>query len=386
MRVGQLEPLVESFSGSQALIEERGDLLEVLPQGVARLTASGGFRGGTAALEAQLGHPEGSGWEPPPGGLVELLHPDDREAALAALAKAADPDGGWVPYVDSIDTRIMTASGSYRWFELRAMNALDAHGVIVVTFSDVETRVSAADFQNRWLRTCAHELRAPIAASLGRLDIIEASLSAGKLKVPATVTESLDHLRAAAMRQMRLVNDLSDSARMESGEFELVLEDGVDVGSLVRAEVEALRVEADGKGIDISLMAPPGIRIKADAARFSQALYNWLSNAVRYSREGGAVAVTVSTTRSPTPYRNAFVKIRVVDTGIGMSVQDLEALGTLLWRSDSARGHAVGTGLGFAVAKGIAEAHRGFVSVESSDGSDGSVSGTSVVVSVPLGA
>jgi len=57
-------------SEKQALIEERGDLLEVLPQGVVRLTANGGFRGGTATLEAQLGYPEGSGWEPPPGGLV----------------------------------------------------------------------------------------------------------------------------------------------------------------------------------------------------------------------------------------------------------------------------------------------------------------------------
>jgi len=371
-------------SEKQALIEERGDLLEVLPQGVVRLTANGGFRGGTATLEAQLGYPEGSGWEPPPGGLVELLHIDDREAAMAALAKVADPDGGWEPYMDSIDTRIMTASGSYRWFELRAMNALDAHGVIVVTFSDVETRVSAADFQNRWLRTCAHELRAPIAASLGRLDIVAASLSAGKLKMPATVTESLDHLRAAAMRQMRLVNDLSDSARMGSGEFELVLEDGVDVGSLVRAEVEALRVEADDRGVNISLMAPPGIRIKADTERFSQAMSNWLSNALRYSSSGGAVAVTVSATSGVGEVGP--VKIRVVDTGIGMSAQDLEALGTLLWRSDSAREHAVGTGLGFAVAKGIAEAHGGVVSVESSDGSDGSPPGTTVTVLVPLDA
>jgi len=69
-----------------------------------------------------------------------------------------------------------------------------------------------------------------------------------------------------------------------------------------------------------------------------------------------------------------------------MSAQDLEALGTLLWRSDSAREHAVGTGLGFAVAKGIAEAHGGVVSVESSDGSDGSPPGTTVTVLVPLDA
>jgi|TARA_B100001105_G_scaffold15942_1_gene11545 signal transduction histidine kinase len=156
----------------------------------------------------------------------------------------------------------------------------------------------------------------------------------------------------------RLVGDLMDSARMDSGEFNLVRRENVDLAALITKEIADLAVEAGERNVTITKRVTPGPKVTVDSVRIGQVIANLLSNACRYGRNGGAVMVTAD------PTRDGWC-IRFVDTGIGMDAETVARLGEPLFRAERAKEHAVGTGLGFAVTKGIVEAHGGTLTVES---------------------
>ena len=143
--------------------------LGALPTGVIHLCADGTFLGATSAMERMLGHPPG--WEPPEGGLLELVHPDDQEVGIAALARlAGDPDlEPWDSTTDSVDLRVLNADGDYRWLEARGTDLRQDSQVAgyLVSFTDVTSRVEATQYRSQFFRTAAHELRAPVATMLG---------------------------------------------------------------------------------------------------------------------------------------------------------------------------------------------------------------------------
>ena len=141
------------------------------------LCADGAFLGATSAMERMLGHPPG--WEPPEGGLLELVHPDDQEVGITALARlAGDPAlEPWDSTTDSVDLRVRNADGDYRWLEARGTDLRQDSQIAgyLVSFTDVTSRVEATQYRSQFFRTAAHELRAPVATMLGRLDSLEAS-------------------------------------------------------------------------------------------------------------------------------------------------------------------------------------------------------------------
>ena len=334
--------------------------LGALPTGVIHLCADGAFLGATSAMERMLGHPPG--WEPPEGGLLELVHPDDQEVGIAALARlAGDPDlEPWDSTTDSVDLRVLNADGDYRWLEARGTDLRQDPQVAgyLVSFTDVTSRVEATQYRSQFFRTAAHELRAPVATMLGRLDILEATLEKVKVDLPSTAPATVEHLRSSALRMQRLVGDLMDSARMDSGEFNLVRRENVDLAALITKEIADLAVEAGERNVTITKRVTPGPKVTVDSVRIGQVIANLLSNACRYCTNGGAVMVTAD------PTRDGWC-IRFVDTGIGMDAETVARLGEPLFRSERAKEHAVGTGLGFAVTKGIVEAHGGTIAVQS---------------------
>ena len=311
-------------------------------------------------MERMLGHPPG--WEPPEGGLLELVHPDDQEVGIAALARlAGDPDlEPWDSTTDSVDLRVLNADGDYRWLEARGTDLRQDSQVAgyLVSFTDVTSRVEATQYRSQFFRTAAHELRAPVATMLGRLDILEATLEKVKVDLPSPAPATVEHLRSSALRMQRLVGDLMDSARMDSGEFNLVRRENVDLAALITKEIADLAVEAGERNVTITKRVTPGPKVTVDSVRIGQVIANLLSNACRYCTNGGAVMVTAD------PTRDGWC-IRFVDTGIGMDAETVARLGEPLFRSERAKEHAVGTGLGFAVTKGIVEAHGGTIAVES---------------------
>jgi signal transduction histidine kinase len=146
----------------------------------------------------------------------------------------------------------------------------------------------------------------------------------------------------------------------------------IDIKELLAATLLMVRETAASHGITIRLDAPDGISLPGDQRRLKQCFLNLVSNAVKFTPEGGRVLVTV------TPQAD-WVEIAVVDTGIGVRASDISKIFEPFGQIDSplARRH-VGTGLGLPLARTLVELHGGDLSFRSIEGS-----GTTVTVSLP---
>jgi signal transduction histidine kinase len=163
-------------------------------------------------------------------------------------------------------------------------------------------------------------------------------------------------------RLLRLVGDLLFVAQAESGKVALELE-ALDLSALARDAVEATRPLAARKEIALNLESDGRLPLSADRARLVQLLDNLLSNALKFTPEGGRVDVTISA-------ENSHAVLEVADSGIGIPRAEQGRLFERFFRASTATAQAVpGTGLGLAIAKAIVEAHGGRIAVESDEGS-----------------
>jgi signal transduction histidine kinase len=156
----------------------------------------------------------------------------------------------------------------------------------------------------------------------------------------------------------RLVESLLDFGRMEAGARPYRLEP-LDVAALAEDVVRDFRQQVDGAGFTIHYTGPPGgVMARADRDALTQALWNLLDNAVKYSGESRDVHVEVE--------RNRDVVIRVRDAGYGIAPSEQKQIFRKFARGAAAREHGVkGTGIGLAMVKHIVDAHGGTIRVDS---------------------
>ncbi len=214
-----------------------------------------------------------------------------------------------------------------------------------------------------------HELRTPLNAILGFAQVIhEQRFGAGALE---RYSEYANHIIASGEHLLSLINDLLDMAKIDAGKMDLEPEP-IDIKELLAATLLMVRETAASHGITIRLDAPDGILLSGDPRRLKQCFLNLVSNAVKFTPEGGSVLVSVT----PQP---DWVEIAVADTGIGVRASDLSKIFEPFGQVDSplARRH-VGTGLGLPLARTLVELHGGDLSFRSVEGS-----GTTVTVSLP---
>jgi two-component system sensor histidine kinase ResE len=165
-----------------------------------------------------------------------------------------------------------------------------------------------------------------------------------------------------SLRMGRLVNELLDLARMESGHIHLTLEK-VELSSFMNRIIRKFQGLARDNGIQLSLgiedeMAP----VSFDPDRIEQVLTNLIDNAIRHTPIGGTVQLNVASEEK------GFI-VEVTDSGSGISEEDLPFVFERFYKADKARTRSrAGTGLGLAIAKNIIEAHRGYLSVQSKIG------------------
>ena len=147
----------------------------------------------------------------------------------------------------------------------------------------------------------------------------------------------------------------------------------VDLAELTRDCLEAARPRATEKGIALVLTGDLETTLSADRVRLAQVLDNLVSNAVKFTPEGGTVTVDLSR-------RNGDVVVAVADTGMGIPADEQAGLFQRFFRTKGATRHAIqGTGLGLVITKAIAEAHGGSIEVDSEEGV-----GTTFRVTLPL--
>ena len=208
------------------------------------------------------------------------------------------------------------------------------------------------------LGTATHELRTPLTSIVGYVDrMLLRRDSVGPLNEKQE--GYLEKVQNNAHRLKRLVDDLLDISRIESGGLDLVLLD-LDVAHEVEEVVGEMQTQISEKQLDLYLNFPTDLpRIQADRLRFVQVITNLLSNSCKYSPAGASVTVTVSEL-------DEFLQIDVADTGIGISQDDIPKLFSKFFRTDNSSTRKVsGTGLGLYITKKLVEAHGGQIWAES---------------------
>lgn len=216
-----------------------------------------------------------------------------------------------------------------------------------------------------------HELKAPLAAVEGYLDILrEGVLEPG----PGKYEEILDRCSVRIGGMRRLILDLLDLTRLESGQRKREPV-ALDARESVRRAVETAQPAASARGIEIAVEGPDPAPLVADPGELEIVLNNLLSNAVKYNRDGGRVDVRLS--------RDAdAVLFAVADTGIGMSKEEVGRLFGEFVRIRNERTRDIpGSGLGLSIVRKVVELAGGDVSVESEPGK-----GTTFTVRLPSGA
>ena len=232
------------------------------------------------------------------------------------------------------------------------------HAAIALENARLFEAVQAANnAKTEFVSFVSHELKQPMTSIKGYSDLLTKG-TAGELT--EMQRSFMEVIRSNVGRMDRLVQDLLDVSRIEAGRLKL------EIGSVSMEEVvqDALRgvrqqMEEKEQTLDVQLHTPLP-RVAADHSRLVQVLVNLLSNAYKYTPEGGTIRVVAE------PVDGRFVQCSVTDTGIGMTEEEQERLFTKYFRSDDPAVRSVpGTGLGLVITKSLVELQGGEIWVES---------------------
>jgi signal transduction histidine kinase len=220
--------------------------------------------------------------------------------------------------------------------------------------------------RDAFVATVSHELRTPLTSISGFLEMLEdeehALGDAGR--------QYLDVIRRSADRLHGLVEDLLLVAQIEARRIELDLAP-VDLHELAARAAESARPAAEDKRITLDVVGGSA-PVWGDAARLTQVLDNLVSNAVKFTPEGGAVTISVAA-------NGAGTKLVVTDTGIGVPAEEAKQVFSRFFRASTATRRAIpGTGLGLAISRALVEQHGGTIEFASREGE-----GTEVAVTLP---
>jgi two-component system OmpR family sensor kinase len=228
----------------------------------------------------------------------------------------------------------------------------DEIGHLADRFRDMASRLSEAEQQERnFLMSVSHELRTPLTAIRGHVD----ALREGVAEDPAARAASLDVIAHEGARLERLVGDVLDLAKLEAHRFTLLQEE-VDMASLCDLAYAAFGEEAKRRGIGYDKRFGARPTIVTDGDRVLQIISNLLSNAFRWTPNGGHVELALNAT-------NGRVAVAVDDSGPGVAPEEEERIFRQFWSRDDS-----GTGLGLAIAHELAVALGGRIELDTRPG------------------
>jgi len=246
---------------------------------------------------------------------------------------------------------------------------MDEIGRLTAVFNQMMARLEHLfGVQQRFVGDVSHELRTPLTAIRGHLDLIRRY---------GMDPESMEAIESEAERMSRMVSDLLLLAKADYGGLTLNLR-VVDLDDLVNEVYRSARGLIKERNLTISIHDYEPVRVQGDPDRLTQLLLNLVSNAIKFTPDGGEVAINLRQTATE-------AVLEVTDTGIGISEEDQKRVFDRLFQSDSSRvrgdglGRGDGVGLGLSIAKWIAEAHHGRITVHSAVGI-----GTAFTVYLPL--
>jgi len=324
----------------------------------AGLRGLGHFRFVSRRAEHWLGVPATRILEDPMR-LFDAIDPLHLPGIWASFKQSAAGTAEWRQ-----EFRLRRADGSWRWILGRSTPQREADGSLVWHgyLEDMTERreleqarheAAVAEAANRakteFLSRISHELRTPLNAVLGFTQLLEMDPAepptAGQLRRLKLVRDAGDHL-------LRMIGDLLDLTRIESGSLPLTLEAVAlrplldDALAMLQEAAAAMQVQIDARGVGA------GLRVRADRTRLRQVLLNLVGNAIKYNRVGGRVALSARV-------EGASVVIEVQDTGHGIAERDRAQLFTPFHRGGHAHGRIEGSGIGLSLTRSLAVLMQG---------------------------
>ena len=272
------------------------------------------------------------------------------------------------PFTPSFDEFELAGDGrDLQGFTAPVIDANDEYLGRVWTLRDVTEQRQLDRLRDALIATVSHELRTPLTSIIGYLELLDTSPD----QVSAEAADYIEVVSRNATRLQRMVEDLLFLAQLDAGSFSLDLGDA-DLVKLADEAIEAARPAAEAKKLIITLEHDQRAIVSVDANRIGQALDNLISNAIKFTPEGGKVHVLIES-------RDAGYALHVADTGFGIPASEQQRLFERFFRSTTASANNVpGTGLGLTIAKTIIERHGGSIRFDSAEGE-----GTTFTVSLP---
>jgi PAS domain S-box-containing protein len=227
----------------------------------------------------------------------------------------------------------------------------------------------SARLKDEFLATLSHELRSPLSAILGWSTLLRQSS-----RDPATLAKGLEAIERNVRLQARLIDDLLDMSRILSGKLRMDIQ-LVSLPAIVEAAIDAADPAARAKGVQLlRAIEPMDLPVRGDSHRLHQVVWNVVSNAIKFTAEGGRVEIGLRRVDSG-------AEIQVSDTGIGIAAEFLPHVFERFRQVDSSttREHS-GLGLGLAIAKHLIQLHGGSVQATS----EGVGRGATFTILLPL--
>ncbi|HRZ87384.1 MAG TPA: ATP-binding protein, partial [bacterium] len=355
--------------------DEIGDLAAALSYMADEIKATvGKVTGEQAKLEAVLSSMADGVMVTDEKGRIVLINPSLRRMLLVDEA----PEGK-TPIevirnaaVQEIVSRTLGGSGGTAAGEIQIVQpherSLKVNGVsvtragkvrgTVLVFHDITELKRLERVRRDFVANVSHELRTPIANIRGYAE----TLMSGALEDKEHAKDFLSVIYQESGRLARLIEDILDLSKIESGAMTLACS-AIPVDAPLRRACVIVENQARQKSIVLRTEIPEGLpQVKADEMRLSQVFVNLLDNAIKFTPEGGTVTVSAV-------HDGAFIRIDVIDTGIGIPEKDLPRVFERFYRVDKAHARDLGgTGLGLSIVKHIVTIHGGDIRVSSMPG------------------
>ena len=323
----RLEDRIESLEGDR----RRMDLvLSSMLEGVVLFDRSGRVIYANSATEGHLGIVPRS---------VEGLLPLGMRSAVEHAAAERTPA--------SSEAEV----GASRWLRGSAV-PVHADGSVLLVVRDVTEARRLEAVRRDFVANASHELKTPAATIQAAAETIRRAATDD----PSVVPRFARQLEGEAIRLSRIVGDLLDLSRLESGSE---LEDVVALDAVLRDEGERFEEPAAEAGVHLTITANGPARVHGSARDLALLVRNLVDNAIRYTAAGGSVDVALAAD-------DGEAVLTVSDTGVGIPTRDLPRVFERFYRVDRARSRETGgTGLGLSIVRHVVENHGGRVSVDS---------------------
>ena len=248
-------------------------------------------------------------------------------------------------------------------------SAEGAPGGVIVVIHDVTEQRKSEQTRREFVANVSHELRTPLTNVKSYAETI---ISAGSDLPPELQQQFLGVILSEADRMTRIVQDLLTLSKFDYGKMEMNIS-RFPFAKALQDVCNAVAIDAKNHGHTLRVDIPPSLpEVNGDRERIEQVLMNVVSNAIKYTPDGGRIVITAGVS-------GAHVWARVQDNGIGIPEKDLPRLFERFYRVDKARSReSGGTGLGLSIAREILNQHKGEIEIASVSGQ-----GTTVTISLP---